>query len=113
MLAHPFFAGIDIEKLLAKEIKAPFVPKTSDPDAMRSSTDKVVRLRELLESVPDQERKNELVEVNQTLFGDFGTNIDQTREDRLAQAKQASDESRLRQLERAGSEEECKPLARP
>ena len=110
VLAHPFFANIDTTKLLAKEIRAPFVPKASDPEAMRSSSDKVVRLRELLESVPDEDHTNQIDEVNQSLFGNFGTNIDQTELERLAEAKRQSEEMRQRQLQRAGSEEETKPL---
>ena len=49
---HPFFSGIDLEKLQEKKIKAPFLPKTSDPELMRQSTSQVVRLKQMRESIP-------------------------------------------------------------
>jgi len=67
-----------MEKLLAKKIKAPFLPKTNDPESMRQSSNKVVKLRELRESLPDEEKTNLIKEMNTDLFGNFGTNIDQT-----------------------------------
>jgi hypothetical protein len=36
----------------------------------------VVKLRELRESLPDEEKTNLIREVNEDLFGNFGTNID-------------------------------------
>lgn len=53
VLAHPFFKDINLEKLLQKQIKAPFLPKCPEPEEMRKEQNKgeVVRLKELQESV--------------------------------------------------------------
>ena len=65
---------------------------------MRKSTDKVVKLRELRESVPDSERVTLLSGLNREVFDTFGTNIDQSGEDRLANLKHKSDEMKQRQV---------------
>ena len=54
VLAHPFFADINTQALLTKQIKAPFIPKTPDPEQMRCNSKKVVKLKELNESVLDE-----------------------------------------------------------
>lgn len=76
VLNHAFFQDIDLNKLLAKQLKPPFLPKTTDPDMMRQSSENVVRLRDLRESVPDAEKANMIQGVNQHLFENFGTDID-------------------------------------
>lgn len=53
-----------MEKLLARKIKAPFLPKTNDPESMRKSQTKLVKLRELRESLPDDEKTNYIKEMN-------------------------------------------------
>ena len=35
VLSHPFFSELDLEKLSNKQIRAPFVPKTMDPELLR------------------------------------------------------------------------------
>ena len=49
VLAHPFFQDLDLNMLVEKQIKAPFRPKTTDPELMRQSQQKnqVIRLKEL------------------------------------------------------------------
>ena len=112
VLAHPFFQGIDLERLLQKRIRAPFLPKTTDPEMMRQSSEHIVRLKELRESVPDQERAGIIREVDEEIFGGFGTNIDQSAREKLESNQRKSAEMHRRQLERAeqGDDEEKKPL---
>ena len=69
VLSHPFFAELDLEKLSNKEIRAPFIPKATDPELMRQEVQQVVWLKDLRESVSK-------VDVDQALFSDFGTDID-------------------------------------
>ena len=68
VLGHPFFQEIDQVKLLAKQLKPPFLPKTTDPEMMRTSAANIVRLRELRESMPDAERAKQIQGENQDLF---------------------------------------------
>lgn len=105
MLNHPFFNGIDLDKLFQKKIKAPFLPQISDPELMRQSSEQVVLLKNLRESVPSQE-------VNQDLFSDFGTDIDKTAEQQLQEKKRLSDEMHQRSIQRSLDDplEETKPL---
>ena len=51
VLGHPFFAELDIDKLMQKQLKAPFLPKITDPEGMRRHSQKVVRLKHLEETV--------------------------------------------------------------
>ena len=50
VLTHPFFAGIDLKQLRNKEIRAPYIPKTTEPELMRQSAQQVVWLKNLKES---------------------------------------------------------------
>lgn len=76
MLAHEFFNGIDLDKLFQKKIKAPFLPSTTDPKKMMQTSGQVVLLKDLRESM-------QKFQINQELFEDFGTDLDQTAKDRL------------------------------
>ena len=58
---------------------------------MRQSSEQVVLLRELRESIP---KRN----VNQELFSDFGTDIDLTAKQQLLQQKQKSEAMHQRKL---------------
>lgn len=49
ILDHPWFAGLDIDKLLAKELTPPYIPATSD--ALAYFDQKLVQLTEIAESV--------------------------------------------------------------
>ena len=64
VLNHPFFEGIDLNRLLQKKIKVPFLPKTSDPEMMRQSATQVVRLKQLRESIPTVTQEEMIRGVN-------------------------------------------------
>ena len=70
--------------MIQKQIKAPFVPKTSDPEKMRQSQNekKVVHIKELEESVIPDENVQLLAEINDQVFSAFGIDIDKTALDR-------------------------------
>ena len=105
MLAHEFFNGIDLDKLFQKKTKAPFLPSTTDPKKMMQKSGQMVLLRDLRESMPN-------LQINQELFEDFGTDLDQTAKDELIEAKRRSDEMKQRGISRSldDSQEETKPL---
>ena len=69
VLSHPFFSNIDLDQLFEKKLVAPFLPKAIDPEQMRQQTTKVVRLRDLRESMPSEETENLIKDVNLDLFG--------------------------------------------
>ena len=48
--------------------------------------------------MPDSERVTLLSSLNREIFDTFGTNIDQSGEDRLADLKHKSDEMKQRQV---------------
>lgn len=78
------------------------MPKTNDPEQMRCSSEQVVRLKDLTESLPSEEQAHRIQEASAhtDLFGNFGTDIDQTGGERLARLKHTSDELKRRQAER-------------
>ena len=88
MLAHPFFDEIDTQQLLEKKIKAPFIPESVDLDNLRKiRQDYIVRLKELQETeidicakefVQEHERDN-------SIFDNFGTNLDKTAAERATE----------------------------
>lgn len=55
VLRHAFFVDVDIERIATKKSRAPFVPKCENPKLMREKTQKVVRIKDLHESVVPQE----------------------------------------------------------
>ena len=59
-------------------MKAPFLPKTTDPDKMRRSSKQVVKLKNLEETVIPSENMQMIKNVDREVFNDFGCNIDKT-----------------------------------
>lgn len=54
VLSHPFFAGLDLEKLLKKELPPPFIPKLQSEYDLSNFDQKYVKL-DLTESVLPEE----------------------------------------------------------
>jgi hypothetical protein len=54
-LAHPFFASIDIAKLLNKELKPPYMPEISDD--LKYFDQKLTAREDFAESVIDETNK--------------------------------------------------------
>jgi excinuclease UvrABC nuclease subunit len=55
ILAHPFFKGLDIEKLLAKKLTPPYNPQIKDD--LKFFDSKLTNQVDIQESVIDRDRK--------------------------------------------------------
>ena len=84
-----------MDRLLTKQKTPPFLPQVNDPELMRQQLKKIVRIKDLRESTPYSEGMATLLEgLNREVFDTFGTNIDESGKDRLAQNKHQSDKMR-------------------
>ena len=64
---------------------------------MRQQLTKVVKIRDLRETTPSNLTETFLKDLNHEVFDTFGTNIDESGKERLAQNKHLSDRMRERQ----------------
>jgi hypothetical protein len=65
ILQHPFFAGLDMEKLLRKELKPPYKPEISDD--LKYFDQKLTAKEDFAESLMDDKSK-ELIMKNAHIF---------------------------------------------
>jgi serum/glucocorticoid-regulated kinase 2 len=65
ILAHPFFKGLDIEKLLAKKLIPPYNPKIKND--LKFFDDKLTSQVNIQESIIDKDRKKFILQ-NQHVF---------------------------------------------
>jgi hypothetical protein len=65
ILAHPFFNGLDIEKLLAKKLIPPYNPQIKDD--LKFFDSKLTNQVDIQESVIDRDRKKFILQ-NQHVF---------------------------------------------
>ena len=68
ILAHPFFAGLNIEALLAKKIDPPYKPEIGDD--LNFFDKKLTGMQNIQESVLDKSRIK-LIKDNQHIFKEF------------------------------------------
>lgn len=68
VLAHPFFSGLDIDKLLRKELVPPYKPEIGDD--LKFFDKKLLDLENIGESVIDKKRVK-LIQDNQHIFNKF------------------------------------------
>jgi hypothetical protein len=68
ILAHPFFAGLNIEKLMKKELVPPYKPVISDDLKFFDST--LTGMTNIQESVIDKKRQN-FIKQNQHIFNNL------------------------------------------
>ena len=96
---------------MKRKLRAPFIPKTTDPESMRTSTDKIVKLKHFEETVIPFSSQEVIMGMNREVFNDFGTNIEQSLREKTLLLKRESQEFKERQLKRVleDSEEETKP----
>jgi hypothetical protein len=64
-LAHPFFAGLDIDKIVKKELRPPYKPEISDD--LKYFDQKLTSKEDFAESVIDEQHKK-LILQNQHIF---------------------------------------------
>ncbi len=65
VLAHPFFAGLDIDKIVKKELRPPYKPEISDD--LKYFDQKLTSKEDFAESVIDEQHKK-LILQNQHIF---------------------------------------------
>ncbi len=68
ILSHPWFAGLDIDKLLAKELTPPYIPEKRDELAYFDQ--KLVQQTEIAESVVPLKQR-EIINAGQHNFKGF------------------------------------------
>jgi len=75
-LSHAFLKNIDVKKLLAKKIDAPFKPKLPDYNEMVRNTRFAVNIKDLNETAIPEKHKKIITSLETEIFTEFGTNID-------------------------------------
>ncbi len=70
VLAHPFFADIDLKKLQMKELQAPFIPILPDIEQMKRNN-KIINFKDLQETIIPKQ-KMDLVNKKNEEFDIFG-----------------------------------------
>jgi len=76
LLSHAFLKNIDVKKLLAKKIDAPFKPKLPDYNEMVRNTRFAVNIKDLNETAIPEKHKKIITSLETEIFTEFGTNID-------------------------------------
>jgi hypothetical protein len=71
ILDHPWFADLDIAKLLRKEIPAPFIPKVTAEADLQNFEEEITK-SSLAETMIDKS-KTAKVDAQKNVFADFGT----------------------------------------
>lgn len=51
VFSHPFFKNIDLDALLSKRMRAPFVPENSNPDNLRQAQGQLTKLKDFRETI--------------------------------------------------------------
>ena len=75
-MSHAFLKHIDVKKLLAKKIDAPFKPKLPDYNEMVRNTRFAVNIKDLNETAIPEKHKKIITSLETEIFTEFGTNID-------------------------------------
>ena len=83
---------------MKKEVRAPFIPKVTDPDRMRKSSEKIVKLNQLEETIIPMKSREMISAVDKEVFNNFGMNIDKSLQDRILVMKRESREFKSRQI---------------
>lgn len=74
IIRHPFFSDIDFDKLLKKELKAPFIPNIKSTKDLSNFDDFIIH-EEVRESVPAEDGVKKINDKKDE-FEKFGFSID-------------------------------------
>ena len=67
--AEPFFANIDFDKILAKEIPAPFIPAVNNETDVQYFDEEFTNEVPQMSFIPD--KKMDIINANQNKFNEF------------------------------------------
>jgi hypothetical protein len=91
IMSHPWFADLDVDKLLKKEVEPPYIPKIDDSKDLRNFDAEITK-QGLKESILPEESIKQIMD-NTDAFKDFGPIVRQDMKIRASRPGEQSDDA--------------------